>query len=151
MPSNKSAISRAGTAVPCHFPYPVWFEKATVLSDHVSQPRRCNGKRAAVLPTLPQATQDWIESTVGMSGPGRHAVEHVLHVEKDDRAADDEECNPRRMHGAILPGTGHKQASETDHRKERDHERQVPHVADEQESGPAGPVTVEPTLQPQKG
>src|SRR5271154_6375008 len=99
MPSNRSAISCAGTAAPRHLPYPVWFEKATVLSDHVSHPRRCSGKSAAVLPTLPKATQDWIESTVGMSGPGRrHAVEHVLHVEKDDRAADNEERNPRRVH-----------------------------------------------------
>ena len=41
-----------------------------MLSDQVSHPRRCNGKSAAVLPTLPQATQDWIDSTVGMSVPG---------------------------------------------------------------------------------
>src|ERR1700757_4799441 len=111
MPSNRSAISRAGTAAPRHFPYPVWFENATVLSDHVSHPRRWSGKRAAVLPTFPQATQDWIERTVGMSVPAGisalwrlHAVEHVLHVEKNDRAADDEERNPRRVHRAILPG-----------------------------------------------
>src|ERR1700744_2725275 len=104
MPSNKPAISCAGTAAPRHFPYPVWFEKATVLSDHVSHPRRCNGKSAAVLPTLPQATQDWIDSTVGISVPGRlHAVEYVLHVEKDYRATGDEEHDPGRMHRAIFP------------------------------------------------
>src|SRR5437868_10797314 len=107
MPSNKLAISCAGTAAPRHFPYPVWFENATVLSDHVSHPSRCSGNRAAVLPTLPQATQDWIDSTVGISAPGWfHAVEHVLHVEKDDRAADDEERNARGMHGAAFPGMG---------------------------------------------
>src|SRR6202023_524782 len=152
MPSNKFAISCAGTAAPRHLPYPVWFEKATVWSAHVSHPRRCSGKRAAVLPTLPQATQDWIDSTVGMSVPGWvHAVEHVLHVEKDDRTADDEERDPRRMHRALFPRTGDKQAGEADHREERDHERQVPHVADEQSIAPAGSVAVEPALQPQKG
>src|SRR5207245_10499506 len=120
MPSNKLAISCAGTAAPRHFPYPVWFENATVLSDQVSHPRRCSGKRAAVLPTLPQATQDWIESTVGMSGPGRlHAVEHVLHVEKDDRAADDEQRDPGGMHRAAFPGMGDEQAGEADDGEER--------------------------------
>src|SRR5271166_5985719 len=126
MPSNKLAISRAGTAAPRHFPYPVWFENATVLSDQVSHPRRCSGKRASVLPTLPQATQDWIDSTVGMSGPARlHPVEDVLHVEKDDRAADDEKRDPRRVHRALFPGMGDKQAGEADQREERDHERQA--------------------------
>src|SRR5881227_2068971 len=111
MPSNKFAISGAGTAAPRHFPYPVWFENATVLSDHVSHPRRCNGKRAAVLPTLPQATQDWIDSTVGMSGvPRLHAVEHVLQVEKDDRATGDEQRNSRRVHRAVLPCVSDEQA-----------------------------------------
>src|SRR5438477_12208796 len=152
MPSNRLAISCAGTAAPRHFPCPVWFEKATVLSDHVSHPRRCNGKRAAVLPTLPQATQDWIDSTVGMSvSMWLHAVEHLLHVEKDDCAADDEECNSRCMHCAIFPGMGDEQAGETDHHEERDDQRQVPHVVDEQKIGPAEPVPIEPALQPQKG
>ena len=41
-----------------------------MLSDQVSQPRRCNGNSAAVLPTLPQATQDCTESTVGMFRAG---------------------------------------------------------------------------------
>src|ERR1700757_577476 len=125
MPSNRSAISRAGTAAPRHFPYPVWFENATVLSDHVSHPRRCNGKRAAVLPTLPQATQDWIDSTVGMSVPARvDAVKHVLHVEKDDRAADDEERYPCRVHRALFPGMSDEQACKADHREEGDHDSQ---------------------------
>src|SRR5947208_15076013 len=105
MPSNKLAISCAGTAAPRHFPYPVWFEKATVLSDQVSQPRRCSGKRAAVLPTLPQATQDWTESTVGMSGHiPIHAVEDVLDVEKDDDPADAEQTDPGGMHRTTPPG-----------------------------------------------
>src|SRR5947209_20067693 len=152
MPSNKLAISCAGTAAPRHFPYPVWFENATVLSDQASHPRRCSGKRAAVLPTLPQATQDWIDSTVGMSmSMWLHAVEHVLHIEKDDCAAGDEERDSRRMHCAIFPGMGAEQAGEADHREQRDHQRQVPHVVDEQKIGPAGPLAVEPALQPQKG
>src|SRR2546423_5191121 len=151
MPSNKLAISCAGTAAPRHLPYPVWFENATVLSDHVSHPRRCKGKRAAVLPTLPQATQDWIDSTVGMSLPGRrHAVEDVLHVEKDERGAGNEERDPCRVHRAAFPSMSNEQAREADQREERDYERQVPHVADEQEISPAGPVAVEPALQPQK-
>jgi hypothetical protein len=45
----------------------VWFENATVLSDQVSIPNRCNANRAAQLPTVPQATQDWIERTIGMT------------------------------------------------------------------------------------
>src|SRR5260370_36521429 len=110
MPSNTLAISCAGTAAPRHFPYPVWLENTTVLSDHVSHPKRCSGKRAAVLPTLPQATQDWIDSTVGMSMPGRrHAVEDVLHVEKDDRAAGDEQRDPRGGHAAPFPTMAHDQ------------------------------------------
>ncbi len=46
---------------------------------------------------------------------------------------------------------GDEQTGQTDHREERDHQRQVPHVADEQEIGPAGPVAVEPALQAQEG
>jgi len=118
MPSKRLAISCAGTAAPRHLPYPVWFENATVLSDQVSHPRRCNGKRAAVLPTLPQATQDWIDNTVGMSVPGRlDAVEHALHVEKDYSAAGDEQRDPRRVHRAILPGMGNEQTGEADYRE----------------------------------
>ena len=59
--------------------------------------------------------------------------------------------DPRRMHRAALPGMGDEQAGEPDHREERDHERQVPHVVDEQRIAPAGSVAVEPVLQPQKG
>src|ERR1700739_3787251 len=99
MPSKRLAISRAGTTFPRHFSWPVWFEKATVLSDQVSQPRRCNGNSAAAFPTLPQATQDWIESTVGMSVRVRvHAVVDMLDVEKDDCAAREKETKPRCVH-----------------------------------------------------
>src|ERR1700746_1634314 len=113
MPSNNVAMSVADTTVPRHFPYPVWFEKATVLSDQVSHPRRCNGNKAAVLPTLPQATQDWTERTVGISGLARfHVVEDVLDIEKDDCAAGDKQRDPGRMHGAALPGMSDEQARE---------------------------------------
>src|SRR4029077_1264431 len=99
MPSKRVAIALAGTMSPRHFGWPVWFEKATVLSDQVSQPRRCNGNSAAVLPTLPQATQDWTESTVGMSGRVPiHVVKDILEVEEDDGAADAEKTDPGGMH-----------------------------------------------------
>src|SRR5260370_32966855 len=126
MPSNTLAISCAGTAAPRHFPYPVWLENTTVLSDHVSHPKRCSGKRAAVLPTLPQATQDWIDSTVRMSMPGRgHAVEDVLHVENDDRGAGDEQRDPRRVHRTAFPSTAVEQTREAGQRDKSDYGRQV--------------------------
>src|SRR5215471_16440694 len=131
MPSKRVAIALAGTMSPRHFGWPVWFEKATVLSDQVSQPRRCSGNSAAVLPTLPQATQDWTESTVGISGQTRiRPVEHPLDVEKDNRATDHKQAEPGDMHPAVLPGMCDKQPDEPDHRKERDRERQVLHVVD---------------------
>src|SRR6516164_5714558 len=115
MPSNKLAISLAGTAAPRHFPYPVWFENATVLSDQVSKPRRCSGNKAAVLPTLPQATQDWMESTVDISMRLIiHTVEDSLDVEKNDHPTGDEQRKTRRVHGAALPGMGDKQTGEPD-------------------------------------
>ena len=87
-----------------------------MLSDQVLQPRRCSGNRAAVLPTLPQATQDCTESTVGMSGHiPIHAVEDILDVEEDDDAADAEETDPGGMHRTTLPGMREKQPEEPPH------------------------------------
>src|SRR5215472_1958073 len=153
MPSKRVAIALAGTMSPRHFGWPVWFENATVLSDQVSQPRSCSGNSAAVLPTLPQATQDWIESTVGMSAlsPCFDAVEHVLQIEKDDHAADDEQRQPGGMHRAALPGVRDEQAGKTDDGKKRHDDREVPHILDEQKIRQSGAVAVEATLQPQEG
>src|SRR5215475_8846980 len=122
MPSKRVAIALAGTMSPRHFGWPVWFEKATVLSDQVSQPRRCSGNSAALLPTLPQATQDWIESTVGILVRlvRVDVVEDVLDIEENDQAADHEESDPCRVHGAALPGMSDKQAGEPDNREKRD-------------------------------
>src|SRR5439155_1780268 len=71
-------------------------------------------------------------------------------VDKDDCAADDEQRDPRRVHCAALPGMGDEQAGEADHHEERDHQRQVPHVADEQKLAPAACAAIEPILEPQK-
>src|SRR5215475_11504615 len=119
MPSKRVAIALAGTMSPRHFGWPVWLENATVLSDQVSQPRRCSGNRAAVLPTLPQATQDWIDSTVGISMRSCciGVIKHVLDIKEDDQTADDEEGHPCRVHGARLPGVGDEQAGEPDDRQ----------------------------------
>src|SRR5215470_15426788 len=150
MPSKRVAISLAGTVLPRHFSYPVWFENATVLSDQVSQPRSCSGNSAAVLPTMPHATQDWIESTVGMSALSScfEAVEHVLQIEKDDHAADDEQRQSGGMHRAALPGVRGEQAGETDDGKKRHDDREVPHVVDEQKMNEVRTAAVELLLQP---
>src|SRR6202008_2026041 len=104
----------------------------------VSQPSRCNGNSAAVLPTLPQATQDCTESTVGISRRARiYAVKHTLDVEEDERAADDEQAEPRSMHRAALPRMGDEQPGQPDDREQRDHEGEVLHVVDEQKGAPA--------------
>src|SRR5205085_5378106 len=131
--------------------WPVWLEKATVLSDQVSQPRRCSGNRAAVLPTLPQATQDCTESTVGMSGHiPIHAVEDILDVEEDDDAADAEETDPGGMHRTTLPGVSEEQPGEPDDHEQRDHQRQILHVVDKQKGAPTRCPAVQLMLKPQK-
>ena len=62
----------------------MWFENATVFNDQVSMPSRCNGNNAAQLPTLPHATQDWIDRTVGMPAP---IVAAAPHLDKGSPAA----------------------------------------------------------------
>src|SRR5262249_23572941 len=113
-------------------------------------PRSCSGNSAAVLPTLPQATQDWIESTVGMSALSScfDAIKHVLQIEKDDHAADDEQRQSGGMHRAALPGVREKQAGETDDGKKRHDDREVPHILDEQRIHQSRAAAVEAMLQP---
>ena len=53
LPVITSATSSAASSGPRHAPYPVWLEKCTVITGQTSQPSRCSGNTAALLPACP--------------------------------------------------------------------------------------------------
>ena len=59
-----SATSAAASSGPRHSPYPVWLEKCTVSTGQTSTPIRISGNVAALLPTWPYATEDWMDKIV---------------------------------------------------------------------------------------
>jgi len=48
-----SAMSSAASNGPRQSPYPVWFEKCTVITGQTTFPSRCSGNSAALLPAWP--------------------------------------------------------------------------------------------------
>src|SRR6516162_9528470 len=54
------------------------------------------------------------------------------------------------MHRAALPGMCDEQASKPDADEEGNHEREVPHIVDEQQIAPVGAAAVEVLFKPKK-
>src|SRR5690625_249048 len=84
-PSTMAATSAAGSTGPFHDPYPVWLENATVLTGHTSIPSRCSGNTAALLPTWPYVTADWIDKICTMTMYGHGFCTHRARFASRDR------------------------------------------------------------------